>query len=357
MGAEVRQKIEKIKRIKKRISVALHRTRKFSIGATLMLCGLFGGGQAAANPKSDEKATSLKNGILSEMYAYASHTAKESLPKFEEVCNEINKISLEEAAWDRTAFVFNAVVDSMNTKASEALQAWKNPREKQALVKNIMYAVTGQKKFAPSCIATCNYSIFKAFDALADTTNIVPEEAAAFGNAFLQDEQVKKYTVTVKPGANALQQAIKENNVQPGDFVLIPRNKTNYHTVMYVGKDEKGNYLYSANNNPAVCKNIDYYNQQARKWNRPSKIVKCNEMYKDQFLNKMLQMETEGIAKEDILMYVYNTMGQGEIVFNNILLGMNRIRQLDDVTPFVYQAPKFEKPKALDIIDIKVSSR
>lgn len=330
MTDQVQNIKKKLENVKNKFRLSMNKTKKLTLSSMLLLGGLFGGGHTALA----DKVNSGEKSSLSDLYASVSHIYKKNLPKFETICDEISKISYEEAALDRTSYVFHAVVDTMNTKAAQAQAVWKNPKKKSALVKDIMYSAGGNHTFAPSCIATCTSSVFKAFDALSDTTEIISKECSTYGNTFLNDPKIKAYTVSVRPGNQALQKAITENNIQPGDFILIPRNAHSYHTVMYVGKDSEGRYLYSANNNPAVKKDIDYYNKQAIRWRRSSKIVKCNEMYKDTFLDRMKKMEQEGLAKEDILFYVYNTMGKGEAIFNNALSKLNTLRLLDNVEPF-----------------------
>lgn len=344
---------EKLELVRNKFRLSMNKTKKVTLSSVLLLGSLFGGGHSALA----EKVSGPGKSSLSDLYASVSHTYKQQLPQFETICDEIAKIPYEDAARDRTSYVFNAVVDSMNIKAAEALAVWKNPRKKSALVKDIMYSAGGSRKFAPSCIATCSASLFEAFDALSDTTEIISKDCATYGNAFLENPKVKEYTVSVKPGAQALQKAIAENNIQPGDFILIPRNSRNYHTVMYVGKDNDGRYLYSANNNPAVKKDIDYYNKQALKWRRPSKIVKCNEMYKDAFLNRMQKMEEEGLTKEDILFYVYNTMGQGEDIFNNALNKLNRLSLLDNIKLFDASDLNLTPPSEIKTPQIQVANK
>ncbi len=286
---------------------------------------------ASSVPAWAQKDSPLRAKLESCRDSYANLMA----PKFSymQICNAINETTFEDVAWDRTAFVFKAVVDTMNVQAERSAKVWKtNPRQKTNLVRHIFKEVTGQSKFAPSCIATCSYSVFTAFAALEDDgTEIVPKKGATYGNAFLEDKEVRKYTVSVAPGTDALERAIEENNIQPGDFILVPRNKMKYHTIMYVGRDANGNHLYSANNNPAVKKNVSYYNGHLKKWGRHAKIVKLNEMYKDRLVAKMQQMETEGIAKEDIIRYMYSTMGEGMDIFNEAVKRLNKLDEINQV--------------------------
>lgn len=329
-----KQKIA-LRRAKRVAGRFLRSIKPIFIGSVLSVGAWFTGAPPAAaqNVQSLKETTATLRGL----YAHAE-VSGQRLPPFEAVCDEINKITLEEAARDRTTYVFNAVVDSMNHKATQARQVWKDPAQKRRLVSDIMYEVGGQRRYAPSCIATCCYAVLKAFDALSDTTDILPKDGKTFGTAFLSDPMIKKYTVSVNPNTTTLQKAIEENNIQPGDLICVPRDiKKNivlYHTVMYMGKDDQGNDLYSANNNPAVRKNIDYYNKQAQRLKRPFKIVKLNEMYTDKFLYAMQQMEESGIPKEDILVYVYSTMGTEENLLNNVVDSLNKIQELDEITPF-----------------------
>lgn len=164
--------------------------KKLALNAAVLFSSLSGTGQMAQAQKTDAKSSGKSS--LPELYANAKIANPNiRFPSYEDVCNELNKISLEEAAWDRTAFVFNSVVSTMNKIAAKGVEVWNNPKARDLFVKEIMKEVTGRKFYAASCIATGCYSVLNTLYNLSDDAQLLPDNKI-YGNAFLADKKIKK---------------------------------------------------------------------------------------------------------------------------------------------------------------------
>ena len=301
---------EKLKATKKRIARKI-KPKPFMLSAALMVGGFSAQGQSVAesdNNQNDYIAGIMKNNPGANIKSIEDYIFGDAIQE---------TLTFEDAARDKTSFVFMNVVNNMNNIAQEGLKVWKNPAKKAQFVRGIFQTAVGYKSTQASCLASCFAALIKALEDQGIDTSFLPKRIRTYGNNLVAEKEMKDYIVSVKPGAGAIEKAIEENNVQPGDFVLIPRNSKNYHSVMYVGKNDKGEHIYSGCNNPAYKKTFDYYNNQAKRYKRDVVIVKMNDKFFNLYLESLKEEERKGGDKVLIITRVYDEMTIGKLIPSN----------------------------------------
>ena len=287
------------RRPKKLVEDIKLKARTIALSAAALIGGMVSQGQNVVSRKAADKA--------GDYYAYLMKTnpGKDVF----DITSGYKNLTFEDAAKDRTSYVFMQVVSNMDSIAQKGLKVWKNPSKKRAFVSDIFQTAVDYRSTASSCLAACSASIIGALKSLDDNPDFMPKSCRTYGNNLVSEKEFKNYVVSVKPGVNAIEKAIEANDVQPGDLILVPRNyQGNYHSVMYVGKNDNGEPVYSACNNPAYRKTFDYYNKRAQTYKRDIKIIKLNQKYYDECLEDMKKEEKKGTSKEVIIAVLYDSM-------------------------------------------------